>query len=96
MALLEGFLTILLVAVGVAVASRAIPSFVRGLLRPRADRVLDTTRALTLQPLLESVLRYTLYFIATVMVLRAAGVDATAVLASAGVVGSPWASARST
>jgi moderate conductance mechanosensitive channel len=87
LALLEGLLTIGLVAVAAALAFRAIPSLVRRALRPRGDRVLDTARALTLQPLLESVLRYTIYFIAAVMVLRAAGVDATAVLASAGVVG---------
>lgn len=87
LALLEGLLTIVVVLAAAWAASRAIPSVVRRALRPRGDRVLDTTRARTLQPLLESVLRYTVYFIAAVMVLRAAGVDATAVLASAGVVG---------
>jgi small conductance mechanosensitive channel len=87
LALLEAGLTILLVLAATALAARGIPSVVRRALRPRGDGVPDTARALTLQPLLESVLRYTVYFIAAVMVLRAAGVDATAVLASAGVVG---------
>lgn len=87
LALLEGLLTILLVLVAAAVAARLIPSLVRRALVPRRDRLLDETRSRTLQPLLESVLRYTVYFIALVMVLRAVGVDATAVLASAGVVG---------
>ena len=87
LALLEGLLTILLVLAAATVAARLIPALVRRALTPRADRLLDETRARTLQPLLESVLRYTVYFIALVMVLRAVGVDATAVLASAGVVG---------
>lgn len=87
LALLEGLLTILLVLAAAAVAARLIPSLVRRTLTPRGDRLLDETRARTLQPLLESVLRSTVYFIALVMVLRAVGVDATAVLASAGVVG---------
>jgi len=87
LALLEGLLLVGLVVVAAAAATRATPGIVRRALRPRGDRRLDATRALTLQPLLESALRYTIYFIAVVMVLRAAGVDATAVLASAGVVG---------
>ena len=84
---MQRLLTIFLVLVAAAVAARVIPSLVRRTLTARGDRVGDETRSRTLQPLLESVLRYTVYFIALVMVLRAVGVDATAVLASAGVVG---------
>ncbi len=87
LALLEGLLTVLLILAVAAVMVRVIPSLVRRLFAPRGDRFLDETRSRTLQPLVESLLRYTVYFIALVMLLREVGVDATAVLASAGVVG---------
>jgi small conductance mechanosensitive channel len=88
LALLEAVLTVVLVLIGAALAARAIPALVRRALAPRPERrLLDETRLRTVGPLLEGVLRYTIYFIALVMVLRAVGVDATAVLASAGVVG---------
>lgn len=45
------------------------------------------SRAKTLIPLLQSVSRYVVYFIAIVMILKELGVDTTAVIASAGVVG---------
>jgi small-conductance mechanosensitive channel len=88
LALLEDLLTVVLVLLAAAVVARVIPSLVRRALAPRGERrFLDDTRLRTVQPLFESALRYTVYFIAFVMVLRALGVDATAVLASAGVVG---------
>lgn len=88
LALLEDLFTVVLILVAAAIVARVIPSLVRRALAPRVERrFLDDTRLRSLQPLLESVLRYTVYFIALVMVLRAVGVDATAVLASAGVVG---------
>jgi len=45
------------------------------------------SRANTLIPLLQSVSKYVIYFISGVMVLRELGVDTTAIIASAGVVG---------
>ena len=45
------------------------------------------SRANILIPLLQSISKYVIYFIAGVMVLRELGVDTTAIIASAGVVG---------
>ena len=45
------------------------------------------SRANTLIPLLQSVSKYVIYFISGVMVLRELGVDTTAIIASAGVIG---------
>jgi small conductance mechanosensitive channel len=45
------------------------------------------SRANTLIPLLKSVSKYVIYFIAGVMVLKELGVDTTAIIASAGVIG---------
>jgi len=45
------------------------------------------SRANTLIPLMQSISKYVIYFISGVMVLRELGVDTTAIIASAGVVG---------
>lgn len=45
------------------------------------------SRANTLIPLLQSISKYVVYFIASVMVLKELGVDTTAIIASAGIVG---------
>ena len=45
------------------------------------------SRANTLIPLLQSISKYVIYFITGVMVLRELGVDTTAIIASAGVIG---------
>jgi len=45
------------------------------------------SRANTLIPLLQSVSKYIIYFITAVMVLKELGVDTTAIIASAGVIG---------
>lgn len=45
------------------------------------------SRANTLIPLLQSISKYVIYFITAVMVLKELGVDTTAIIASAGVVG---------
>lgn len=78
---------IALIIVGARVAIRLATALIRRVLAPRGDRLLDETRARTLQPLIESLARYVIYFIALVMVLREINIDATAILASAGVVG---------
>lgn len=87
LALAEALISIVLILLGAAVASRLLTAVVRRALAPRGDRVLDETHARTLRPLAESLLRSVVYFVALVMVLRELGVDATAILASAGVVG---------
>src|SRR5207245_9102292 len=51
------------------------------------ERLLDEARRRTLQPLLESLVRYVVYIIALLMILRRLNVDATAILASAGAIG---------
>ena len=83
----EAVLAILLILIGAAVALRLSAALIRRALAPRGDRLLDETRARTLRPLVESLVRYAIYFVALVMVLRAAGVDVSAILASAGIVG---------
>lgn len=87
LAMAEAVLSIVLILVGAAVAIRLLAAVARRALAPRGDRHLDETRARTLQPLVESLVRSVVYFVALVMVLRQIGVDATAILASAGVVG---------
>lgn len=79
--------SITLILLGTAVAIRVASALIRRVLAPRGDRLLDEARARTLQPLTESLVRYIVYFIALVMVLREVNIDATAILASAGVVG---------
>lgn len=86
-AVLEAVLAIVVILIGAALAIRLATSLIRRTLAPRGERFLDETRVRTLQPLVESLVRYVVYFIALVMVLRQTGVDATAILASAGVVG---------
>ncbi len=87
LALVETIVSIVLILLGAAVVIRIATVLIRRLLAPRGDRLLDETRARTLQPLTESLVRYVVYFIALVMVLREINIDATAILASAGVVG---------
>jgi small-conductance mechanosensitive channel len=87
LALAETALAIGLILLGAAVLIRLGVTVIRRTLTPRGERFLDETRLRTLRPLLESLLRYVVYFIALVMILRELGVDATAVLASAGVIG---------
>lgn len=84
-----------LVAVAVIVAAAAA---VVSLSRRALDRLLQPlpgvrdyearlARARTLASLAHSAIRYTVYFVALVMILRQVQVDATAVLASAGIAG---------
>lgn len=87
LALLESLLSIVVIVVAAVIAVRVLSLLVRRALAPRGEHLLDATRTRTLQPLLESLLRYIIYFVALIMVLREVGVDATALLASAGVIG---------
>lgn len=87
LALAETVISIVLIVIGAAVAVRLLAAVVRRALAPRGDRFLDETRSRTLEPIAESLVRFVVYFVALVMVLRQLGVDAAAILASAGVVG---------
>ncbi len=84
---LENVVAIVLILLGAGVVLRLSVIVIRRALRTRADRLLDEARRRTLQPLLENLVRYVVYFIALVMILRRLNVDATAILASAGVLG---------
>ncbi len=87
LAVLGAIISIVLILIGAALIIRIANVLIRRVLAPRRDRLLDETRARTLQPLTESLVRYIVYFVALVMVLRKINIDATAVLASAGVAG---------
>ena len=80
-----------LAAVGLAVvAYRASLRVVDRVLRPlegASDYPARVQRARTLAPLMTNVIRYTIAFIAVVVVLREVGVDVQALLVSAGVLG---------
>ncbi len=80
-------ISIVLILLGASIVISLASALIRRILAPRGDRLLDETRARTLRPLTESLIRYLVYFIALVMVLREVNIDATAILASAGVLG---------
>lgn len=84
---LDLVLAIALILIGAAVILRLSIIVIRRALTVRADRLLDEKRRRTLESLLESLIRYVVYFIAFVMILRRLGVDTTAILASAGALG---------
>jgi len=50
-------------------------------------KLLEEKRARTLSALLKSILRYTIYFIAAVLILNEFHVDTTSIIASAGIIG---------
>ncbi|MDI3538415.1 MAG: moderate conductance mechanosensitive channel [Bacillota bacterium] len=79
----------LVVLIGQAVALRAGRLLIARALRPPEGKKypLDPRRAQTLQALLNSILRYSLYFVALLIILDAVGVPTTSILASAGLAG---------
>jgi small-conductance mechanosensitive channel len=90
-----GIVLILIGALVVISLSRAV---IRRAMRPRGDRqaspradgvgaAVDDARRRTLLPLLDNLVQYTVVFVAVVMILHQIGVDATAIIASAGIVG---------
>jgi len=89
-ALLARALVILAAIVLAVLAYRAAVHLVDRILRP-VDGGLDDSqrvqRARTLGPLMKNAIRYTLAFVAVVVVLREVGVDVQALLVSAGVLG---------
>jgi small conductance mechanosensitive channel len=79
-------LILVLASAGYGVAARLL----RRALTPQPgvpDRDRKLQRSKTMVPLLRSLARYLIYFVAGVAILQQLGIDATAILASAGVVG---------
>ena len=84
------FITIIIILVVVKIALSVINKLIEKSLTPlkkSKNYKKRISRANTLIPLLRSVSKYVIYFISGVMVLRELGVDTTAIIASAGVVG---------
>jgi len=84
------FITIIIVFVVAKIALSVINKLIEKSLIPlkkSKNYKKKISRAKTLIPLLQSISKYVIYFISGVMVLRELGVDTTAVIASAGVVG---------
>ncbi len=84
----ETLVRVLFIVVALMIAGRIGRRLIDGLLRP--DRVpgsWDERRVRTVQGLLKSLLRYTLYFVGTMMVLGELGVKTESILAGAGIIG---------
>ena len=82
-------LMMVVILVGGGIAFRIFRVLIRRFFFGRAAGrlVFEEKRAQTLSGLLESICRYALYFVATVMILQEFHIDTTSVLASAGVIG---------
>lgn len=79
---------ILAIIAGLIIAGKVGSRLINGLMRPdRIPGVWDESRIRTMRGLVNSLLRYSLYFIGTVMVLDELGVPTSSVLAGAGIVG---------
>lgn len=52
-----------------------------------AQKFLEEKRARTLSALLKTIIRYTLYFLAAILILQEFSIDTTSIIASAGVIG---------
>ena len=84
------FLTIIIIFVVAKIALSVINKLIERSLTPlkkSKNYKKRISRANTLIPLLQSVSKYVVFFIAGVMVLKELGVDTTGIIASAGVVG---------
>ena len=84
------FLTIIIIFVVAKIALSVINKLIERSLTPlkkSKNYKKRISRANTLIPLLQSVSKYVVFFIAGVMVLKELGVDTTAIIASAGVAG---------
>lgn len=84
---LHPVIAIVLIVLGAVVTVRLSAFFIHRGLAVQADRLLGEVRRRTLESLLENLIRYVVYVVALTMILRELHVDATAILASAGVVG---------
>ena len=84
------FITIIIILVVAKIALSVINKLIEKSLTPlkkSKNYKKRISRANTLIPLLQSISKYVIYFITGVMVLKELGVDTTAIIASAGVVG---------
>jgi len=84
------FITIIIIFVVAKIALSVINKLIEKSLTPlkkSKNYQKRISRANTLVPLLQSVSKYVIYFISGVIVLRELGIDTTAIIASAGVVG---------
>jgi len=84
------FITIIIILVVAKIALSVINKLIEKSLTPlkkSKNYKKRISRANTLIPLLQSVSKYVIYFITGVIVLRELGIDTTAIIASAGVVG---------
>ena len=84
------FITIIIILVIAKIALSVINKLIEKSLTPlkkSKNYKKRISRANTLIPLLQSVSKYVIYFITGVIVLRELGIDTTAIIASAGVVG---------
>ena len=84
------FITIIIILIvakiGLSVINKVIEKSLTPLKRSKNYKK-KISRANTLIPLLQSISKYVIYFIAGVMMLKELGVDTTAIIASAGVIG---------
>ena len=84
------FITIIIILVVAKIALSVINKLIEKSLTPlkkSKNYKKRISRANTLIPLLQSVFKYVIYFITGVIILRELGIDTTAIIASAGVVG---------
>ena len=84
------FITIIIILVIAKIALSVVNKLIEKSLTPlkkSKNYKKRISRANTLIPLLQSVSKYVIYFITGVIVLRELGIDTTAIIASAGVVG---------
>jgi small conductance mechanosensitive channel len=84
------FITIIIILMVAKIALSVINKLIEKSLTPlkkSKNYKKRISRANTLIPLLQSVAKYVIYFITGVIVLRELGIDTTAIIASAGVVG---------
>ena len=84
------FITIVIILIVAKIALSIINKLIEKSLTPlkkSKNYQKRISRANTLIPLLQSISKYVIYFITGVMVLKELGVDTTAIIASAGVVG---------
>ena len=84
------FITIIIILIvakiGLSVINKVIEKSLTPLKKSKNYKK-KISRANTLIPLLQSISKYVIYFIAGVMMLKELGVDTTAIIASAGVIG---------
>lgn len=77
----------LLILIASIVSTFVINFLIARIFKSREGTIFDSKRVITLRVLLKSVVKYTVFFVAFIMILGVYGVPTTSILASAGVVG---------